>query len=206
MMPLVLLLTAWSSQAATIDMTKPYLMMKQVSEQTFQRLKADQTKIHQDPNYLKTVVKQELMPYVNVEYAALKVLGPNLRGAKKSDVYAFIDAFRGYLVTSYAQVLTQYSGQKIQFGPKPVIRPNDRITAVHVEIVESPDPNIKLIFKLRKSKSGQWKAFDIIAEGISLLSSKQSEWNGKIRKDGILAVARELETLSSQSVVIKAKS
>ncbi|WP_186728066.1 ABC transporter substrate-binding protein, partial [Vibrio sp. T20] len=64
-----------------------------------------------------------------------------------------------------------------------------------------PRPNIKLEFKLRKDKkSGEWKAFDMVAEGISLLSSKQSEWNTKIRQEGILQVADELEKLSAQPI------
>ncbi len=37
----------------------------------------------------------------------------------------------------------------------------------------------------------------MVAEGISLLSSKQSEWNTKIRQDGILAVAQDLEKLAA---------
>ena len=64
-----------------------------------------------------------------------------------------------------------------------------------------PRPNIQLEFKLRKDKkTGEWAAFDIIAEGISLLSSKQSEWSGKIRQEGILTVAKELESLAKKPV------
>jgi phospholipid transport system substrate-binding protein len=40
----------------------------------------------------------------------------------------------------------------------------------------------------------------MIAEGISLLSSKQSEWNTKIRQEGILSVADELEQLAKAPI------
>lgn len=81
-----------------------------------------------------------------------------------------------------------------------------RITSVKVDIVDTPRPNIKLEFKLRKEKSGEWRAFDMIAEGISLLSSKQSEWNGKIRQEGILSVAKELESLAAQPIRFESKT
>ena len=56
-------------------------------------------------------------------------------------------------------------------------------------------------FKLRRDKkTGEWKAFDLIAEGISLLDSKQSEWSTKIRQDGILSVAKELEKLADAPI------
>lgn len=204
---LVSFLVAFSAAATDIDKTQPYQMMKQVSEQAFSRLKSEQANIKQDPELLKVIVDEELMPYINEKYAALKLLGPNLKGAKREDVGEFIVAFRAYLVTSYAQVLTQYTDQTIEFGPEPKLNPKKSITGVKVEIVDSPRPNIKLEFKLRKDKkSGEWQAFDMIAEGISLLSSKQSEWSGKLRQEGILAVAKELETLAKQPIRIESKT
>ncbi len=197
---------ALTTQAAEIDKTQPYSMMKQVSEQTFDRLKAEQEKIHQDPNYLKQIVEQELMPYVNSKYAALKLLGTNLKGAKREDVSEFIDAFHQYLISSYAQVLTQYTDQSVKFGPEPKIDDEERITSIKVDIIDTPRPNIKLEFKLRKDKSGDWEAFDMIAEGVSLLSSKQSEWSGKLRQDGILSVAKELESLAAQPIRFESKN
>lgn len=197
--------TAFGAVAAEVDKTQPYSMMKQVAEVTFERLKNEQPQIKQDPNLLKTIVEEELMPYVNDRYAALKLLGPNLKGAKREDVGEFITAFRAYLVTSYAQVLTQYTDQQIEFGPEPKLDPSKRITSIKVDIIDAPRPNIKLEFKLRKDKkTGEWLAFDMVAEGISLLSSKQSEWNTQIRQDGILAVAKDLEKLAAQPIRFEA--
>lgn len=198
--------SAFGVVADEVDKTQPYQMMKQVAEVTFDRLKAEQPKIKQDPNLLKTIVEEELMPYVNDRYAALKLLGPNLKGAKREDVGEFIKAFRAYLVTSYAQVLTQYSDQQIAFGPEPKLDSSKRITSIKVDIIDAPRPNIRLEFKLRKDKkTGEWLAFDMVAEGISLLSSKQSEWNTKIRQDGILAVAKDLEKLAEQPIRFEAE-
>ncbi len=197
----LLLMTSYSVNASTVDSTQPYDMMQTVSKVTFERLAKEQSLIQQDPNYLKVVVEEELMPYVNDKYAALKLLGPNLKGAKREDVLTFIEAFRGYLVTAYAQVLTQYTGQEIVFGKKPAITDKSLIVGIKVIIIDAPRPNINLEFKLRKNKkTSEWKAFDMIVEGISLLSSKQSEWNAKIRQEGVLSVAKELETLAGADV------
>ena len=197
---------AFTAQANEIDSRNPYQMMHAVADKTFNRLKSEQTKIKSDPNYLKTVVDEEMMPYVNYQYAALKLLGPNLRGADKKEVSAFIDEFRGYLITSYAQVLTQYSDQKIQFSPEKSIPDDRRVVSIPVEIVDKSRPNVKLDFTLLKnSKTGEWKAYDMVAEGISLLSSKQSEWNTKIRQDGIPSVTKELKELARKDIVFEGK-
>ncbi|MDP2572964.1 phospholipid-binding protein MlaC [Vibrio penaeicida] len=193
-----------TSAAQTIDATKPYDMMRQVADKTFSRLKNEQSQIKSNPDTLKVVVEEELMPFVNNRYAALKLLGPNLKKSKKEDVKVFVEAFRAYLVTSYAQVLTQYTDQSIEFAPARPLDPKSRIISIRVEIIDNPNPNIKLDFKLRKDKkSGEWAAFDMVAEGVSLLSSKQSEWNSKIRRDGLLEVSKDLQELAARPIQFK---
>lgn len=196
----------FAASAAEIDKTQPYQMMTGVAEVAFNRLKAEQGAIKKDPNQLKVIVEEELMPYVNYKYAALKVLGPNARGAKKADVLQFMQSFRAYLIASYAQVLTQYTDQELAFEPEKVVDASKSITSVKVDIVDAPRPNIKLEFKLRKDKrTGEWQVFDMVAEGISLLSSKQSEWSGKLRQEGILSVAKDLDALAAQPIRFEGK-
>lgn len=189
------------SLAVTVDKTKPYLMMEQVGSNTFDRLKAEQEQLRENPELLKTVVEEELMPYVNDRYAGLKVLGNHLKRADKAEVADFLVAFRAYLVTSYAQVLTQYQDQKINYAKEKPISDKQRIVSIPVEIVLKDRPPIKIEFKWRKDrKSGEWQAFDMVAEGVSLLSSKQSEWGGKIRSDGLPAVTEELARLAQTPI------
>jgi phospholipid transport system substrate-binding protein len=188
-------------QAQEIDKTKPYEMMAQVSEMTFARLKAEQGAIQANPNLLKTVVDEELMPYVNVKYAAYKLLGTHLKKTSAEERAEFVTAFRGYLVSSYAQVLTLYTDQKITLERAKKIPEGKKIISVRVDILDSARPTVKVDFKLRKNKkTGEWQAFDMVAEGVSLLSTKQSEWNGKIRKEGISSVSKELASLAKQPI------
>jgi phospholipid transport system substrate-binding protein len=66
---------------------------------------------------------------------------------------------------------------------------DERTVTVRAVVKEPGRPDINLAFKLRKSsKTNEWKAYDMVAEGISLLSSKQSEFQAILRKDGIQKV------------------
>lgn len=189
------------AQAEPVDKTKPYEMMTKVSEDTFARLKAEQVAIQKDPNILKTVVEEELMPYVNVKYAAYKLLGPHLKKTTAEEREQFVTAFRGYLVSSYAQVLTLYTDQKIVLEKPKAISEKKSIISVRVDILDSARPTVKVDFKLRKNKkTSEWQAFDMVAEGVSLLSTKQSEWSAKIRKEGIESVSKELTSLAAQPI------
>ncbi len=199
---IVMMVISGNGYAQGIDKTQPYEMIKEVSQNLFDRLKVENESIRENPEILKVVVEEELMPYIDYRYSALKVLGSHLKQEKNRDnVKEFVVAFREYLVTSYAQVLTLYSDQIVQFEPEKAVDAKKRITSVKVDVVDAPRPDIRLEFKLRKNKkTGEWLAFDIVAEGVSLLSSKQSEWGSKIRKEGIPSVSQELMVLSARPI------
>ncbi|MGF1876096.1 phospholipid-binding protein MlaC [Photobacterium frigidiphilum] len=189
------------ASAATVDATNPYTMMAIVSQTTFDRLKAEQGKIQANPDYLRTVVKEELLPYINTRYAAYKVLGPQLKKTTKEQRNDFVDAFTDYLVASYAQVLTQYTNQDIKIEPPKAIPADRTIVSVRIDIVDTKRPPIRLDFKLRKNKkTKEWQGFDMVAEGVSMISTKKSEWSGQLRTEGVDVVTQNLITLAAKPI------
>ena len=105
----------------------------------------------------------------------------------------FTKAFTNYIVLTYATALKKYTNQTLEF-PQDVVDKNDKVASVRVVMKTEASPDIELIFKLRKNtKTGFWKVYDMVAEGISLLSAKQSELSGLIRDKGIDEVSKMLE-------------
>jgi len=192
------LMAAWV-QAQPVTDTEPYRLLQQVAENTFGRLKAEQQQIRRQPDLLKKVVDQELMPYVDYKYAAYKVIGPQLRDTTKEQRDSFAEAFRDYLITTYAQVLTQYNDQDLRFEPQRDIG-EDKFIDIKVAIIEPGKEDIDIGFKFRRQKSGQWQAYDMVAEGISLLSAKQEELSGLIRTEGIDNVTELLREKSQVAI------
>lgn len=179
--------------AATIDTKDPYALINGVAENAFSRLKADKETYLANPELLRVVVKEELMPYINVRYAAMKVLGPMARKATPEERDLFTDAFYDYLVASYAQILTQYTDQEIEIEPLKSLDDERKVVSVRVDILDTARPPIRLDFALRKNgKTEEWQGFDVQVEGVSMLDTKTSEWSGQLRKNGIEAVAAEL--------------
>ncbi|SET61096.1 ABC transporter substrate-binding protein [Thalassotalea agarivorans] len=185
-----------------IDETNPYLLVQQVADKTFTRLKQQQNAIRANPNLLKDVVREELMPYINYKYAAGRILGPQYKKQSKEDIRAFIPAFRDYLITSYAQVFTLYNNQTVDFESEKPIK--GRIVQVKTVINDPARGKIDIIFKARLEKKTQtWKAYDMIAEGVSLLDAKQKELNSIIRQKGLAHVTEMLKEKAAQDIVFK---
>lgn len=200
---LMLVTLPFVTQAAamTVDKTNPYLMMETVSQQTFDRLKAEKDQIQRNPELLRNVVRQELLPYINTRYAAYKVLGPQLKKTTKVQRNNFVSAFTEYLVASYAQVLTQYTDQDIKIEPPKSVPANRSIVSVRVDILETKRPPIRLDFKLRKNKkTNEWQGYDMVAEGVSMIATKQSEWSGQLRTEGVDAVTSNLRELAAKPI------
>lgn len=184
--------------------TDPYKMVNEVAAITFKRFAREQNDIKKNPNLLKNIVREELMPYVDYKYSAFKVIGhQNFKNTTKEDRKAFVRVFLDYLVTSYAQVFTLYDNQTVEFEPAKKIK-SQKIVAVNTRIIEEGRNPIDISFRVRlNSKTKEWKAYDMVAEGISLLNSKQAELTGLIRQKGLPHVTAMLAKKSQRDIVFK---
>ncbi|MFT5675754.1 MAG: phospholipid transport system substrate-binding protein [Paraglaciecola sp.] len=193
----ILLISSGLTQAQEVN---PYQMLQDVAMVTFERIKSERQEIEEDPEKLRTVMEEELLPHVDYNFSALKVLGKHFRTVPKDKVPEFIRVFREYLITTYALALAYYDGQEVIFQPMKEVGKEKTIT-VRAVVKEPGRPDINIAFKLRKnSKTNEWKAYDMVAEGISLLSSKQSEFASILRQDGIQAVIDLMNRKNSQPI------
>lgn len=189
--------------AAEVDRTNPYKMIETVADITFKRFANEQSNIQANPNLLKNIIKEELIPYINYQYAAFKVIGSNFKQTSKAERAAFVPVFRDYLITSYAQVFTLYKNQEVQFFPGKDFS-EDKVVAVKTSVLEPGRPPIDISFRVRKSnKTQEWKAYDMVAEGVSLLDSKQAELSSLIRQKGLTHVTDMLKIKANQDIVFK---
>lgn len=181
----------------------PYLLLEEVAGKTFDRIKNSQDEIKANPDELKVIVTEELLPHIDYQFAALKVLGKYFRKVPKKRIPEYIEVFRTYLISTYAIALGQYEDQTVQFEPPKDFKKRKDVT-VRAVIKDGERPDIKIAFKVRKnSKTNEWKAYDMVAEGISLLSSKRSELEGILRTDGIDKVIEELSKKNKEAISLE---
>ncbi|WP_284243816.1 MlaC/ttg2D family ABC transporter substrate-binding protein [Thalassotalea insulae] len=192
-----------SGIATKVDKKDPYAMVRTVADATFKRFANEQSTIQQNPNILKDIVREELMPYINYQYAAFKVIGSNFKKTTKSERADFVPVFRDYLITSYAQVFTLYNNQEVKFAPAKDFS-KEKVVAVKTTVIEPGREPIDISFRVRKSrKTNEWKAYDMVAEGVSLLDSKQAELGSLIRQKGLPHVTEMLKAKASKDIVFK---
>jgi phospholipid transport system substrate-binding protein len=167
------------------EQSDPYVMINEVASLTFNRMKREKEQIQRDPELLRTLMEEELLPYIDYRFSAFKVLGKYASKVPREKLLEFVSVFREYLITSYAVALGYYDDQLVEFGPALEFDGRSDVT-VRAVIKDGERPDIKVAFKVRKDRqSDQWQVYDMVAEGISLLSSKRTEFESILRQDGI---------------------
>lgn len=190
--------------AMAIDQTNPYKLMEEAAAKTFDRLKAEQPQIKQNPDYLRTIVREELLPYVQIKYAGALVLGTYYKDATPAQRDAYFKAFESYLEQVYGQALAMYHGQTYTIAPEQPIG-DKNIVAIRVTINDTNGrPPVRLDFQWRKnSKTGYWQAYDMIAEGVSMITTKQNEWGDILRKQGIDGLTAQLQRSAQVPITLE---
>ncbi|MBK4785624.1 MAG: phospholipid-binding protein MlaC [Pantoea sp. Pent] len=203
LMVVLLAIAPLAANAADANQSNPYKMMNEAAEKTFTRLKNEQPKIKQDPDYLREIVRQELLPFVQIKYAGALVLGRYYREATPAQRDAYFAAFGDYLAQAYGQALALYHGQTYQIQPEQPIG-DANIVAIRVTIIDpNGRPPVRLDFQWRKnSQTGNWQAYDMIAEGISMITTKQNEWSDLLRTKGIDGLTAQLKTYAAQPITL----
>ena len=131
--------------------------------------------------------------YADVNIIARSALGPAARTAKPAEFEAYVAAFRGYIARKYGKRFHEFVGGKIV-----VTGTSDRGKFYEVMAVTELRGSAPFEIAFRVSdRSGQNLFFDIIIEGISLLSSERVEIGALLdaRNGDIAKLTRDLARL-----------
>lgn len=187
-----------STAQANFDMSNPYQLANDVAVNTVKEIKANKDKIS-DNAVAEKIIQDNLFPYIDIKYAAYKVMGTSLKTLSKEDREKFTNAFEKYMKQSFVSVLSQYTNQEIVPSEVKSVPESESLVSVKMIIRESGKKDLELVLKMRKnSKTGEWKAFDLIGENISMLDAKVSEISPIIKNQGVDAAIAKLNSTDNK--------
>lgn len=136
-----------------------------------------------------------------MKYAGALVLGRYYKEATPAQREVYFAAFREYLKQAYGQALAMYHGQTYQIAPEQPLG-SATIVPIRVTIIDpNGRPPVRLDFQWRKNtQTGNWQAYDMIAEGVSMITTKQNEWSDLLRTKGVDGLTAQLKAISAQPI------
>lgn len=185
----------YQQQIEKIELTNsPYEIVEELAKVVFKSV--SDAKAHNDKTLekqrMKLIVEEQLIPFVDIRFASYKILGPQLKRSTREERDLFVEAMRKILVETYSSALVQYNDQKINYEQARDVS-GRKTVAIRTELEQPGAKPLSMVFKLRKnSKTNEWRAYDLVVEGISLVDAKRAELSKPIRDKGIGEVANEL--------------
>lgn len=171
--------------AVHADDEAPDALIKRISTDVLDTIKADKTLRAGDMTKLVALVDERIMPNVNFQRMTASAVGPAWRQATPEQQKRLQEEFKTLLVRTYAGALSQVSTQSIVLKP---LRssPEDKEVLVRTEIKGSGDP-IQLDYRLEKA-AGQgagWKIYNLNVLGVWLVETYRSQFSQEINAKGL---------------------
>lgn len=163
----------------------PDALVKRLSTDVLETIKADKTIAMGDTAKVVVLVETKVMPHLNFERMTASAVGPAWRQASVEQKKRLQDEFKTLLVRTYSGALSQVSDQVITVKPFRAAA-DDKEVIVKTEIRGLGDP-IQLDYRLEKTPGAGagWKIYNLNVLGIWLVETYRSQFAQEINAKGI---------------------
>jgi phospholipid transport system substrate-binding protein len=174
---------------AAVAQTTPDALIKQLSTEVIDTVKADKAIQAGDVSKIIALVDAKVMPHVNFQRMTASSVGRHWRTATPEQQAKLQAEFKTLLVRTYAGALTQVKDQTV--GLKPLrAGADDTEVVVRTEIKGKGEP-IQLDYRLEKAGTG-WKIYDVNVLGVWLVEQYKGQFAQDINAGGIDSLIAKL--------------
>ncbi|OAM51733.1 toluene tolerance protein [Methylovorus sp. MM2] len=196
---LSLTLIAFSS--AALAEIAPDALVKSTAEDVLAIVKKDKDIQAGDQKKIFQLAEEKILPNFNFDRVSRMVLGKNWSGATKEQQDAFQREFRTLLIRTYASALSKYKNQTLEYKPLRA-QPEDKEVTVKTLILQPGGQPIGVDYSLEKGADG-WKVYDIVIEGVSLVTNYRGQFSNEIRQSGMDGLIQKLVTKNKEAAPAK---
>ena len=167
----------------------PLELVHKTADDVLAVLKSDDL-IQQDKEKIYQLAEEKILPNFDLDRISMLVLGKAWRKINEDQQQQFKSEFKTMLLRTYAVALGKYKDQQIDFKPMRM-EPTDKQATVKTQIIQDGAQPISVDYTLAK-KDDQWKVFDIVIEGVSLVTNYRSQFASEIKNNGIDSLISKL--------------
>ncbi len=162
--------------------TSPDALIKQVSTDVLDAVKADKSIQAGDVQKVVALVDVKVMPHINFQRMTASAVGRYWRQATPDQQKRLQEEFKTLLVRTYSGALAQVKDQTVALKPMRST-PQDTEVVVRTEVRGKGDP-VQLDYRLEKSGDA-WKIYDVNVVGVWLVENYRNSFAQEIGANGI---------------------
>lgn len=159
-------------------------------QQVIQRTSDQMQVTLQQPDYKANFKKATdfvdgvLESHVDFERVSILILGKHWKAASPAQKARFKKEFRMLLVRTYTTAFTEYANWQIRYLPLEM-NPGEKKALVRTEILQSGAQPVAVNYRML-FEGGDWKVYDVLIEGISLLQNYRTSFTDEVSRTGSL--------------------
>ena len=162
--------------------TAPDALIKQVSSDVLDAVKADKSIQAGDVQKVMALVDLKVMPHINFQRMTASAVGRYWRQATPEQQKRLQDEFKTLLVRTYSGALAQVKDQTVALKPLRST-PQDTEVVVRTEVRGKGDA-VQLDYRLEKAGES-WKIYDVNVLGVWLVENYRNSFAQEISASGI---------------------
>ncbi|MGV6826524.1 MAG: MlaC/ttg2D family ABC transporter substrate-binding protein [bacterium] len=187
-----LCLVSLSLPAATED---PQQLVRETAEGVLAEVSKHESALRRDQSLIYDLVESTVVPHFDFQRMSQSAMGRFWRKATDAQKHQISEEFKLLLVRTYAVALLGYTGQPIEYQPMHTDPKSGRVT-VPTRIRNNEGPPIPIHYRLYQREDG-WKVYDVVIDGVSLVSNYRTSFTNQIRRGGIEGLIGRLQAQNS---------
>ena len=189
-----------NSQSALAQESPDALVRKNTTE-ILAALKSDKDLAAGNQKKIEKLADEKILPLFNFVRMTQLAVGRNWRDASDAQKKSLIDEFRTLLVRTYSTSLTQFRNQTIDVKPLKVAAADTEVV-VKTQVIQPGGQPIPIDYSMEKS-GDSWKVYDVLIDGVSLVTNYRSSFNTEIQKSGIDGLIKSLSERNAKNATQK---
>jgi phospholipid transport system substrate-binding protein len=197
----LLCVLAFATAAAPVlaDPVQPNQVVQGIVDNLAKTMESRRAELQANREALLKTIDQIVLPHFDIDYASILVLGQNARSATPEQRARFAHAMYNSITHRYAEGLLKYTEGRVRVLPFEG-ELNDKRTLVRTQVVLDDGKVVPVDYAFRKTKDGEWKAYDVIIEGISYVTNYRNQVAAEIAKSSLDALTTRLETQGAKAL------
>lgn len=182
------LMLAGAAQAALVA---PDVLVRDTAQDVVNIIKQDADIKAGNQQKLLALVDAKILPNFDFVRMTQLAAGQYWRQASNAQKQELVTEFRTLLVRTYTKAFMSYRDQKIDVMPVK-LAPEDDEATVKMRIVKSGASQATAVdYQLKKRPDG-WKVFDVVIEGVSMVTSYRGTFASEINRTGMGGLIKTL--------------
>jgi phospholipid transport system substrate-binding protein len=169
----------------------PAAVVEQTIRQILQVIDQNRESLKKDPNGLSELIARVALPHFDLDSIARMVVGRSWRSATPGQRQRFLKEFKTFIINSYTNNLIGYSDNDVKIIPPAGLAPALRFVVVRSLVRRKGKAPVTIDYRMHL-KGGDWKVYDVIVDGISLVITYRDSFSEKIQTQGLEALIKEL--------------